>query len=155
MFELFEVKVSYLHNLLRLSEFRLLIFQVHIYSLSFHSIIFLGCFCSFLDVLHKGDLTTVYLAKRKKSEDDDHERYAIKVVSKLDAVQASMAKRISLERKIMTKASRYPDYFCRLRCSFTTNEHLFIVMDYEPVGDCLHLLEHLQYVSNYIIVAAG
>ena len=96
----------------------------------------------FLDVIYKGQFTKVYLAKRNDEQKKD--KYVVKVYSKVDVKSTILSKRIMLERKIMARASKYPEYFSRLRCSFSTNEHLFVVMDYEPFGDCLSLLQRLQ-----------
>jgi hypothetical protein len=96
---------------------------------------------TFTDVLHRGVFTSVYQAERR---DDKTLNYAIKVITKSISAITKLEERVRLECKILQRTRKYPDYFTSLYHAFATEEHYFLVMDYEPVGDCLSLLTRLQ-----------
>ena len=95
---------------------------------------------TFIDILHKGMMSSVYLAERRTKT----HKYAVKVISKSDVNVSKTEERVKRECQIMQRTRKHADFFTFLRNAFSTNEHYFLVMDYEPVGDCFSLLQRLQ-----------
>lgn len=93
-----------------------------------------------LRVLGKGGFGVVYLAKRKLNQ----KLVAIKVISKEVIHTSSYEIQICRERKVMSEANHYPDYYVHLHTSFQDMINLYLVMEYVPGGDCMTLLTRLR-----------
>lgn len=105
----------------------------------------------FIRALGKGGFGAVYLAQRV----DNKKLCAVKVMSKTSIRKSNYELQILRERKALSLATRYPDYFVRLQCAFQCGDNLFLVMEYMPGGDCMTLLESVhrlpEIVAQHII----
>lgn len=105
----------------------------------------------FIRALGKGGFGAVYLAQRA----DNKKLCAVKVMSKTSIRKSNYELQILRERKALSLAARYPDYFVRLQCSFQRGDNLFLVMEYMPGGDCMTLLNSVhrlpEMVAQHII----
>ena len=109
---------------------------------------------SFRDILYKGSISSIYLASKRinnilssvSPDDSSHDLFTIKVLSKnFSSEDDDRVARIENELSILEKVKADCVCYCRIRESFESRSHVFIVMDYEPFGDCQSLLERLQY----------
>ena len=97
-------------------------------------------------VLGKGGFGVVYLAQKRTSK----KLVAIKVMSKEIIHNTSYELQISRERKAMSEANHYPDYYVRLLSSFQDLNNLYLVMEYVPGGDCMTLLSRMKQFPEVV-----
>ena len=92
--------------------------------------------------------TKVYLAETRNvgdpSRNTTEKQFVIKVVDRKNEQDGQYSERFLREREVLYALKNHSEYFCHLHDSFTTNGHLYLVLNYEPVGDALSLLSSLQ-----------
>mmetsp|Transcript_7349 Transcript_7349/g.10923 ORF Transcript_7349/g.10923 Transcript_7349/m.10923 type:complete len:700 (+) Transcript_7349:124-2223(+) len=91
-------------------------------------------------ILSSGAFSTVYLSRRK----DTGEICATKVMNKRFLRQQGMVQRVKRECRLMDTTSRFPDMFLNLYFTTQSADHIFIVMEYVPGGDCLKILQSMD-----------
>eukprot|EP01088_Endostelium_zonatum_P014810 TRINITY_DN3375_c3_g1_i1.p1 TRINITY_DN3375_c3_g1~~TRINITY_DN3375_c3_g1_i1.p1 ORF type:complete len:1297 (+),score=377.07 TRINITY_DN3375_c3_g1_i1:199-4089(+) len=89
----------------------------------------------FIRPVAKGGYSKVYLAKKRRTGDV----YAVKAMKKSLVKEKNAVFNILAEKKIMEIASS--PFVVRMYYSFHTTNHLFLVMEFMPGGDCYSLLK--------------
>jgi serine/threonine protein kinase len=104
--------------------------------------------------LSKGAFGKVYLARKIATGD----LFAIKVLRKRDMIIKNMVHQVQAERNILL-STRSP-FVVRCFYSFTSEQNLYLVMEYHNGGDCASLLQGLgcleeemakQYVAETMV----
>lgn len=108
-----------------------------------------------LKPISKGAFGSVYLARRKVTGD----YFAIKVLKRADMIAKNQVNNVKAERAIMMAQSDSP-YVARLYSTFKGRDHLFLVMEYLPGGDCSTIIKLLgglpdewakQYIAEVVV----
>jgi serine/threonine-protein kinase RIM15 len=88
--------------------------------------------------ISKGAFGSVYLAKKKTTG----EYFAIKALKKADMIAKNQVSNVKAERAIMMRQEE-SDFVAKLYWTFSSKDHLFLVMEYLNGGDCASLLKSL------------
>jgi len=88
--------------------------------------------------ISKGAFGSVYLAKKKATG----EYFAIKALKKADMIAKNQVTNVKAERAIMMWQGE-SDFVAKLYWTFSSKDHLFLVMEYLNGGDCASLLKSL------------
>lgn len=106
--------------------------------------------------ISKGAFGQVWLAKKKTTG----QYYAIKILKKQDMIAKNQIMNVKSERKILMNQSD-SDFVVKLYYTFSSRDHLYLVMEYLNGGDCASLVKTLgelpeDWARNYIAeVVAG
>ena len=95
-----------------------------------------------LKPISRGAYGHVVLAAKKTTRD----LYAIKVLRKTDMRRKNQVKRIKMERDVLATAEH--PYVVKLYHSFTSREHLYLVMEFVNGGDLLSLLRAVGFLDE-------
>lgn len=88
--------------------------------------------------ISKGAFGSVHLAKKKATG----EYFAIKALKKADMIAKNQVTNVKAERAIMMWQGE-SDFVAKLYWTFSSKDHLFLVMEYLNGGDCASLLKSL------------
>jgi len=97
-----------------------------------------------IKLISNGAYGAVYLVKRKDTE----ERYAMKKINKKNLGLRNQIKQVFHERDILTFVEN--PFVVSLACSFQTEHHLCMVMEYVEGGDVATLIKNLTVLPNCI-----
>lgn len=106
--------------------------------------------------ISKGAFGQVWLAKKKTTG----QYYAIKILKKQDMIAKNQIMNVKSERKILMNQSD-SDFVVKLYYTFSSRDHLYLVMEYLNGGDCASLVKTLgelpeDWARSYIAeVVAG
>ncbi|KAJ3043510.1 hypothetical protein HDV00_004899 [Rhizophlyctis rosea] len=89
-----------------------------------------------LKILGHGAFGVVKLVRSKASGD----LFAMKVLSKREMIRRNQESHVRAERDLMSDASEWSEWICRLVASFQDEDFLYFVMEYMAGGDLLGLL---------------
>lgn len=89
------------------------------------------------NVLRTGSFSTVHLAKCNANG----RLYALKVMNREFLREQNMEHQILRECEVMEHTTLYPDMFLRLFFHEVRDNHICILMEYVPTGDCLQLMK--------------
>jgi serine/threonine-protein kinase RIM15 len=103
-----------------------------------------------LKPISKGAFGQVWLAKKKTTGD----YYAIKILKKQDMIAKNQIMNVKSERKILMNQAD-SDFVVKLFYTFSSRDHLYLVMEYLNGGDCAALVKALgnlpeQWTRNYV-----
>ncbi|CAH7682791.1 AGC protein kinase [Phakopsora pachyrhizi] len=103
-----------------------------------------------LKPISKGAFGQVWLAKKKTTGD----YYAIKILKKQDMISKNQIMNVKSERKILMNQSD-SDFVVKLFYTFSSRDHLYLVMEYLNGGDCAALVKALgnlpeEWTRNYV-----
>jgi serine/threonine-protein kinase RIM15 len=93
--------------------------------------------------ISRGAFGSVYLSKKKLTGD----YFAIKTLRKTDMVAKNQVSNVKAERAIMMWQGE-SDFVAKLYWTFSSKEHLFLVMEYLNGGDCASLVKILGGLSE-------
>lgn len=93
--------------------------------------------------ISRGAFGSVYLSKKKLTG----EYFAIKTLRKTDMVAKNQVSNVKAERAIMMWQGE-SDFVAKLYWTFSSKEHLFLVMEYLNGGDCASLVKILGGLSE-------
>ncbi|KAI8460016.1 serine/threonine protein kinase [Phakopsora pachyrhizi] len=96
-----------------------------------------------LKPISKGAFGQVWLAKKKTTGD----YYAIKILKKQDIISKNQIMNVKSEQKILMNQSD-SDFFIKLFNTFSSRDHLYLVMEYLNGGDCAALVKALGNLSE-------
>ncbi|KAI8452116.1 kinase-like domain-containing protein [Phakopsora pachyrhizi] len=91
-----------------------------------------------LKPISKGAFGQVWLAKKKTTRD----YYAIKILKKQDIISKNQIINVKSEQKILMNQSD-SDFVVKLFNTFSSRDHLYLVMEYLNGGDCAALVKAL------------
>ena len=94
--------------------------------------------------ISQGAYGKVMLAKKKKTGD----HFAIKVMRKLDLVRKNAVEMVANEKNILATSDN--PFVVRFFYSFTSEENLYLVMEYVPGGDCYSLLRAMGCIDEAV-----
>ncbi|KAI8904292.1 kinase-like domain-containing protein, partial [Gorgonomyces haynaldii] len=95
-----------------------------------------------IKAISKGAFGSVFLAKKKITG----EYFAIKVLKKSDMVVKNQVMNVKAERTILTQLDS--PFVVKLYYSFQSANHIYLVMEYLPGGDCAALLKSVQQLDE-------
>lgn len=103
-----------------------------------------------LKPISKGAFGQVWLAKKKTTGD----YYAIKILKKQDMIAKNQIMNVKSERKILMNQAD-SSFVVKLFYTFSSRDHLYLVMEYLNGGDCAALVKALgnlpeQWTRNYV-----
>ncbi|KAH9814655.1 RIM15-related serine/threonine-protein kinase [Melampsora americana] len=103
-----------------------------------------------LKPISKGAFGQVWLAKKKTTGD----YYAIKILKKQDMIAKNQIMNVKSERKILMNQAD-SDFVVKLYYTFSSRDHLYLVMEYLNGGDCAALVKALgnlpeEWTRNYV-----
>ncbi|KNZ45695.1 AGC protein kinase [Puccinia sorghi] len=103
-----------------------------------------------LKPISKGAFGQVWLAKKKTTGD----YYAIKILKKQDMIAKNQIMNVKSERKILMNQAD-SDFVVKLFYTFSSRDHLYLVMEYLNGGDCAALVKALgnlpeEWTRNYV-----
>ncbi|CAH7668296.1 kinase-like domain-containing protein [Phakopsora pachyrhizi] len=96
-----------------------------------------------LKPISKGAFGQVWLAKKKTTGD----YYAIKILKKQDIISKNQIMNVKSEQKILMNQSD-SIFFIKLFNTFSSRDHLYLVMEYLNGGDCAALVKALGNLSE-------
>jgi len=92
--------------------------------------------------ISEGAYGKVFLARKSGTLD----LFAIKVMRKLDTIRKNAVEMVNNERNILATSDN--PFVVRFYYSFTSEDSLFLVMEYLPGGDCYSLLQSLGCLTE-------
>ena len=103
----------------------------------------------FKNKIYEGRSTRIYTAGLRITDSSsnimDDDKFVIKVINRADEQKSQCSEeQILKERNILHRLKIQPNYFCHLHDSFMTTNHLYLVLNFEPIGDALSLLKSMQ-----------
>ncbi|MBW0478461.1 hypothetical protein O181_018176 [Austropuccinia psidii MF-1] len=103
-----------------------------------------------LKPISKGAFGQVWLVKKKITGD----YYAIKILKKQDMIAKNQIMNVKSERKILMNQAD-SDFVVKLFYTFSSRDHLYLVMEYLNGGDCAALIKALgnlpeEWSRNYV-----